>query len=232
MKYQAIFAAALTALVATPAYAQDFSGVRLEGRAGWEQVSTEATLPNPDEDEDEDGDELLVASDEGSDPTFGVELGYDARLGSSFVVGAYAGAELADTTMCAELIEDDLGCTELERTFTLGMRAGVPIAETALVYVKGGYSNGRFATTYDADLTDNDEEEPGALEEFSGSDDGFHMGGGVEVAFTAGLYGKLEYVYTDYGRRAHLLEDMDDDAPGLALRSDRHQVVAGIGLRF
>ncbi len=232
MKYQVMFAATVAGLLATPAQAHEFDGFRLEGRLGWEQVGTDATLPNPDEDEDEDGDELLVASDESSDPSFGVELGYDVQLGSSFVLGAYAGAELSNTQMCAELIEDDLACSELERTFTLGARAGVPIAETALVYVKGGYSNGKFATTYDTDVTDNDDDDAVAIEEFSGSRDGFHVGGGVELGLTESLYAKVEYVYTDFGNQSHLLEDMDDDEPGLTLSSDRHQVIVGIGLRF
>src|SRR5262245_46975195 len=135
MKYQVMVATALAGLLAVPAHAQDLSGVRVEGRFGWEQVGTNATLPNPDEDEDVDGDEFLTASDDGSDPSFGVELGYDAQLGS-FVLGGYLGADLSDTAMCSELIEDDLACAELKRTFTVGVRAGVPIGETSLVYVK------------------------------------------------------------------------------------------------
>lgn len=232
MKYHMIIAATAAGVLATPAQAQDLSGFRLEGRLGWEQVGTNATLPNPDEDEDEDGDELLIASDKGSDPSFGVELGYDVQLGSSFVLGAYAGADLSNTEMCAELIEDDLACTELERTFTVGARAGLAVGETSLVYVKGGYSNGKFATTYDADVTDNDDDDAVAIEEFSGTESGFHIGGGVELGLTESLYAKVEYVYTDFGSRSHLLEEMDDDAPGLTLGSDRHQVIAGIGLRF
>jgi len=232
MKYHASFAVLLAGLVAVPAQAQDLSGFRVEGRIGWEQVGTDATLPNPDEDEDVDGDEILAASDESSDPSFGLELGYDAQIGSSLVLGGYVGADLSDTAMCGELIEDDLACTSLERTFTVGARAGVSVGETALVFVKGGYSNGRFETAYDADVTDNDDDEPGAIEEFAGSEDGYHVGGGVELGLTSSLYAKLEYVYTDFGSRTHRLEDMDDDEPGLGLGSDRHQVVAGIGVRF
>jgi outer membrane immunogenic protein len=232
MKYQAMIAAIVAGLMAAPAHAQDVSGFRIEGRLGWEQVGTDASLPNPDDDEDEEGDEFLTASDEGSDPSFGVELGYDALLGSSFVLGAYAGADLSDTEMCAELIDDDFACTSLERTFTAGARAGLAIGDTSLIYVKGGYSNGKFEATYDADVTDNDDDEPGAIEEFSGSEDGYHVGGGVELGLTESLYAKLEYVYTDYGRRTYRLEDMEAGDPGLDASSDRHQVVAGIGLRF
>lgn len=232
MKYQLMIAAAAAGMMATSAQAQDVSGFRIEGRLGWEQVGTTASLPNPDEDEDEDGDELLIATDDGSDPSFGVELGYDAQIGSFFVLGAYAGADLSDTEMCSELIEDDLACTELERTFTVGARAGIEVAETSLIYVKGGYSNGKFKTIYNADVTDDDDTNAAANEEFSGTQDGFHLGGGFELGLTESLYAKLEYVYTDFGSRSHLLEDMDNDAPGLKLASDRHQVIAGIGLRF
>jgi outer membrane immunogenic protein len=232
MKYQVMIATAAAALLATPAHAEGLAGFRLEGRLGWEQVGTNATLPNPDEDEDVDGDELLIASDEASDPSFGVEIGYDVPLGSSFVVGAYAGADLSNSEMCVELVEDDLACNELERTFTVGLRAGVPVAETALLYVKGGYANGKFKTLYNADVTDDEDDDAVANEKFSGTQNGFQLGGGVELGLTRSLYAKLEYVFTDFGSRSHLLADMDDDAPGLELSSDRHQVIAGIGLRF
>lgn len=232
MKYQVMIAATVAGLLAAPAHAQDVSGFRIEGRLAWEQVGTKSTLPNPDDDEDVDGDEFLAASDEGSDPAFGAELGYDVQVGESLVLGGYAGADLSDTQMCAELIEDDRACTSLERTFNVGARAGLAIGETSLVYVKGGYSNGKFEASYDADITDNDDDEPGAIEEFSGSEDGYHVGGGVEVGLTESLYAKVEYVYTDYGSRSYRLEDMAAGDPGLEASSDRHQVVAGIGLRF
>lgn len=231
MKYQVMIATALAGLVAVPGHAQDLSGFRAEARLGWEQVGTKATLPNPDEDEDVDGDEVLVASDHGSDPSYGIELGYDAQIGSSFVLGGYVGADLSDTATCAGLIEDDLACAELKRTFTVGLRAGVPVGKAALVYVKGGYSNGKFRTTYDADVTDNDDDEPGEIAHFSETEGGYHIGGGVELGLTQSLYAKLEYVYTDYGSRSYLLGDAAD-APALKASSDRHQVVAGIGLRF
>jgi outer membrane immunogenic protein len=227
-----MIAAAVAGLLAAPAQAQDLSGFRIEGRLGWEQVGTNASIPNPDEDEDEDGDEFFTASDENSDPVFGVELGSDAQIGSSFVLGGYLGADLSGGEMCAELIEDDLACTSLERTFTVGARAGVPIGETSLIYVKGGYSSGRFETRYDADVTDNEDDEPGVIEEFAGSQDGYHLGGGVEVGLTESLYAKLEYVYTDFGSRSHLLEDMEAGDPGLRMSHDRHQAIAGVGLRF
>ena len=56
MKYPLLIAAALAG-VASPAYAQDLSGFRIEGRAAWEQVGADTSLPNPDDDADEDGDD-------------------------------------------------------------------------------------------------------------------------------------------------------------------------------
>lgn len=229
MKYPVIIAAAATGL-AVPAQAQDLTGFRIEARGAWEQAGVDATLPNPDDDEEEQGDEFLTASDDDSGLAYGVELGFDAQVGSGLVLGAYAGADLSDSDICGELVEDDLACAGIERTFTLGARAGIPLGETSLIYVKGGYSNGKFETTYDADVTDNDDEDAGEILAFSKSQGGYHAGGGIEVGLTSGLYAKLEYVYTDFGDRAYALGDADD--PTLEIGSDRHQVFAGIGLRF
>jgi outer membrane immunogenic protein len=231
MKYHLMIAAAVAGLSA-PAYAQDVSGFRIEARAGWEQAGANATVPNPDYDEeDETSEEFLTASENDSGITFGGEIGYDVLLGSSFVVGAYAGADISDTSVCSELVEDDLACTGIDRTFTLGARAGVPLGETSLLYLKGGYSNGKIKTTYDADVTDNDDEEPDAIAQFSESQGGYHLGGGLELGLSGGFYGKVEYTYTDYGSRSYLLGDEDGD-PALEVGASRHLVVAGVGLRF
>jgi outer membrane immunogenic protein len=231
MKYPVLIAGVLAAL-AGPAYAQDLSGVRIEGRVGWEQVGAGATLPNPDFDEDDaDIPEFLTGSENDVGITYGAEIGYDLQVGPGLVIGAYAGADFSDSRMCTELVEDDLACADLGRTFTLGARAGVPFGRSSLVYVKGGYSNGKFDIAYDPDVTDNDAEEPGAIAQFSNSRGGFHVGGGVELGLTQGLYGKFEYVYTDYGKGSYLLGDEEGD-PTLAVGADRHQALVGIGLRF
>ena len=231
MKYPVMIAVSLAAL-ASPAYAQDLSGFRIEGRAAWEQVGAKATIPNPDfDDEDDASPEFLTGSDDDNGITYGVELGYDLQIGSGLVIGAYAGADFSDSKVCNMLVEDDLACSDLGRTFTVGARAGVPLGQSSLVYVKGGYSNGKFKVAYDPDVTDNDDEEPGAIAAFSKSRGGFHVGGGVEVGLTQSLYGKLEYVYSDYGKGSYRLGTGEGD-PTLGIGSDRHQVALGLGLRF
>lgn len=235
MKYQSlILAAVAAAALAMPAHAQDVSGFRIEARAGWDRSSIDATLPNPDYDEeDEDsGPEFLTGSEKDSSIAYGFEAGYDVMLGSSFVLGAYAGAELSDAAICGEVVEDDLACADFGRTFTLGARVGVPIGETSLFYVKGGYSNGKLSATYDADVTDNDDETPGAIASFSHTKGGYHLGAGLELGLTQALYAKVEYVYTNFGNRSWLVGDDAATDPTLVVGSDRHQALVGLGLRF
>ncbi len=217
-------------LAGTSAQAQDVSGFRIEARLGWEKAEVEATIPNPNDDEDETGDEFITASESDSSAAYGFELGYDAQLGESFVVGAYAGVDLSDSDICVELVEDDLACAELGRTFTLGVRAGVPIGPNSLIYAKGGYSNGKLDLSYDPDITDNEDDEPDEISRFSEKRDGYHLGVGAEIGLTSSAYAKLEYVYTDFGSESYLLDA--DEKVSLDAQSDRHQVLVGLGMRF
>ncbi|MBX7489849.1 porin family protein [Qipengyuania sp. GH25] len=230
MKAIFLVGAAVLGFTGTTAQAQDVSGFRVEGRLGWERADAEAVIANPDDDEDEQGDEFLIGSDDDNGAAYGVELGYDAQLGESFVVGAYAGVDLSDSNICSELVEDDLACAELGRTFSLGVRAGVPIGKNSLIYAKGGYSNGKLDLSYDPDITDNDDDEPGEIGTFSEKRDGYHLGAGAEFGLTSSIYAKLEYVYTDFGGGSYVL-DAEDEA-SVDVQSDRHQVFVGLGMRF
>ena len=230
MKAIFLIGAAAMALASTSAQAQDVSGFRIEARLGWEKADAEAVLPNPADDEVETGDEFLVGNDDDDGAAYGVEIGYDMQIGDSFVVGAYGGVDLSDSNICSELVEDDLACAELGRTFTAGVRAGVPIGNNSLIYAKGGYSNGKLDLTYDPDITDNDDEEPGEIAAFSENRDGYHLGAGAEVGITASIYAKLEYVYTDFGSGSYPLDE--EDEVSVDVKSSRHQALVGLGLRF
>ncbi|WP_129792868.1 outer membrane protein [Sphingosinicella sp. CPCC 101087] len=229
MKVISVAALLATASLAVPAQAESLTGFRVEGRIGWESVSASTQIPNPDDDEDEDGDELLTVSDDENGINYGIEAGYDFPVGEWMTLGAYGGVELSDMDRCAEIAGDDLGCVGTGRNFTAGVRAGFAVSPTFLVYAKGGYSNGKVEFSYDSDV---EEEDPldADFAEASRTRDGYHLGGGVELAFTSALYGKVEYVYTDYGTARFL--SADEDLPGAAVGLSRHQVSAGIGLRF
>lgn len=230
MKVIFLFGAAAMALASTSAQAQDVSGFRIEGRFGWEKADAEAVLPNPEDGEDETGDEFLVGNNDDDGVAYGVEIGYDMQIGDSFVVGAYGGVDLSDSNICTGLVEDDLTCAELGRTFTAGVRAGVPIGSNSLIYAKGGYSNGKLDLTYDPDITDNNDEEPVEIAAFSEKRDGYHLGAGAEVGITSSIYAKLEYVYTDFGSGSYPLDEEEEIS--IDIKSSSHQALVGLGLRF
>lgn len=232
MRYALTTIAVLLAGLSVPAGAQDLTGLRVEGRVGWDRTGASLSIPNPDYDEDdEDSPEFLVGSPNDTDVTYGGEIGYDYEFRGGLVIGAYGGVDFSNGGTCAELVDDDLACSSLDRTFTAGARAGMALGRSSMVYVKGGYSNGKIGAFYDPDLTDNGAATPGPVFEFSKSKGGYHLGAGIEVGLMKGIYAKAEYVYTDLGNRSFTL-GTGANAPVLAAGLDRHQVLAGVGVRF
>lgn len=200
----ALFAfAAATFLVAVPAHAQ-FSGPRVEARLAYDSVKATIETGDP-----------LATEDSDSAISYGGEVGYDLGLGP-IVVGAYAGLEGSNLRNCQQVFGNDEGCIGQGRNLYAGVRAGFSPVPRVLVYAKGGYSNGSVDVSYD----------DGGTGGFDVSDSfgGYHLGAGAEVAVLAGLYGRLEYVHTDYG-------EFEFDTDALA-DLGRGQVMVGLGLRF
>ena len=206
-----IFAATM---LTAPAMAQDAatSGLRAELRAGYDNPVLSV--------EYDDGVDSFDESEGVSGIGYGAELGYDLPLGGA-IVGAYVGIDLSSAEFCAEFYGNDEICIGAGRNFTAGVRVGAPIGANALVYAKGGYSNGRVDVTYE-DNTDSDNN----LDE-GDNVDGFHLGAGAEVGFSGSTYGKLEYVYTNYNGYGY-----EDSSTAFGLDLDRHQVMLGFGIRF
>jgi outer membrane immunogenic protein len=188
-------------LVASPAYAQ-FSGPRIEGRLAYESV--EATI--------ETGDPLDTGDE--SAISYGAEAGYDLQLGPA-IVGAYAGIEGSNLRTCQEVFGDDEGCIGQGRNIYVGGRVGFSVAPRVMLYGKAGYSNGSIEVSYENGFDDF---------EISSDYDGYHLGIGGELAIASGLYGRLEYVHTDYGDF-----EFDEDTLGDLTRG---QLMVGLGLRF
>ena len=212
MKVQ-FFAAALAATVfATPAFAAEFTGPRAELRVGYESVDADGAFVNGTVSRAGNG------SDEGI--TYGAEIGYDHKIGSRFTLGAYAGIDFSDADSCGSVFGNDEACFRAGRNITAGIRAGVQVAPRVLLYVKGGYSNGRMNLAYDGAGTANDFR-------LRDNRDGLHVGAGAELAVTEKAYAKLEYVYTDYEARGY-----KSGTFGAGYDASRHQVLAGFGLRF
>lgn len=226
MKTSLPAALAAAACFAAPAPTQDFSGFRIEGRAGWE--SGRATTRYPVEVQIPENEDVAVSGKE-SAFSYGAEAGYDAAVGDRLIVGVYGGFDLSDVEHCGEAFGDDRGCVETGRTLAAGVRAGFPVGSGVLLYAKGGYSNGRVKFAYDSDI--GEEDELGAdVARRSRSVSGYHVGAGAEVAFSRNLYGKLEYLFTDLGKAR--FSPIEDGEPTATVSTRRHQVLAGFGLRF
>lgn len=210
-----IVAAFVPCVFAAPAVAQDFSGARVEGRLGYDRVGLGFDVS--------DGVDEVSLGGNTDGLAYGAEVGFDVQTGSSLVVGAYVGGDLTTTKVCSEVYGEDEACLKAGRNFTIGARIGMPVSANALLYAKGGYSNGQLKLTYE-DFED-------ILEDFVVSDKrgGWHVGAGAEVALPTadGTYIKVEYVYTNYNS-----SEWDAEDASVAIDGDRHQALAGFGFRF
>ena len=155
------FAAMTAALVvSTPALAQDaFVGPRAEAIVGYDAVKTNSNgFGTPD------------------GVLYGVGLGYDFVAGGA-ILGVEA--ELADSSAKRTITGVTL---EADRDIYVGARAGMPVGDTALLYVKAGYTNARIEAAG-----------------FGGSNgDGVRLGTGIEYKLGGNLFLKGEYRYSNY----------------------------------
>ena len=214
----ALIAASSIAAIAAPALAQDneFSGPWVAGVAGYDinkAGSSQDNDANPDENRSAKG---LV---------YGAAVGYDADLGNIVVGGE---AELTDSTADSDydnnFVDYSLGRVDAGRDIYVGGRVGFKATPRTLVYAKGGYTNARFnyvgtdgETRYNRNL----------------DLDGWRVGAGVEQKFGTNLFGKVEYRYSNYkeGEIDFEAEDIPD-SDRFDIDTDRHQVVASVGMRF
>ncbi|TCP35737.1 outer membrane beta-barrel protein [Sphingomonas sp. BK235] len=195
-------AAAFGLALATPALAQngDFGGGRLEALAGYDNL--------------QDGGDGESEGREGF--TYGALLGYDFQRGN--IVYGIEG-EVTDATTKSrsynELAAGDRFSLEAGRDLYVGGRLGYVISPAAMVYAKGGYTNARVESRYQATTgAENELVDKADL-------DGFRVGAGLEFKITPTAFVKGEYRYSHYG-----------DVDGYDIDLDRHQLMAGLGIRF
>lgn len=221
-----ILGAALAAGVSAPAMAQSdgeaFTGFRLEALGGYDSTSVDndGDFSPGTQDRFDDG------SGEGLDGfLYGIGIGYDIPVGG-VVLGVEG--EWTDST-AGETDDDPFGpgsraSFEAERDFYVGARVGVPVSPQALLYARGGYTNARFGL--DAD------DGAGFAEDFDATLDGFRVGAGIEYLLGRNVYGKVEYRYSNYSDLEVDVADTNIDFDDFDVNTDRHQVVAGVGIRF
>jgi outer membrane immunogenic protein len=212
-------AAVLATAAATPALAQDvdptFTGPRVGGILGYDIVTagTNDRSGVPGDDQTVHG--LL----------YGVDAGYDVALGNA-VVGIEG--EYSDSTGKVSNDRSDpnyygFGRVKTGRDLYVGARVGMKVNPTTLAYVKGGYTNQRLNLL------------AGSGDGYQIDDhynlDGWRLGAGVEHAMSRNTYIKAEYRYSNYSRGRFNFGD-GSTSPDFDVDTDRHQIVAGFGLRF
>lgn len=202
MRIALFTASALAALaVAAPAQAQDeessFTGPRVEGVVGWDRV--------------DDGGATGVDASDGV--LYGGAVGYDFDLGNA-VVGVEGEATFSSIEESADAViaAGDSLSVKAGRDLYIGGRVGFKVGERALIYAKGGYTNGKIDTLYTTPTTQVETDE---------EIDGWRAGAGAEVKLNGKVYIKGEYRYSNYSALS-----------GFPVDLDRHQVVGGVGIRF
>lgn len=153
-------------------------------------------------------------SSEGRDGfVYGVGVGYDVQAGG-VVLGAEG--EITDSTTRARsynaLTAGDRLSINAGRDLYVGGRVGYVISPLAMIYAKAGYTNARVESRYDVGAA--------TLRDHTNLD-GFRVGAGLEYNITPTAYVKGEYRYSHYG-----------DIDGYDIDADRHQLMAGVGIRF
>lgn len=215
--------AAGTALTAVPAMAQDvgpaepFSGLHVEALAGYDITQAGSSVDDDSEiDNDQSIDGLM----------YGVGAGYDIKVGDRFVVGPEAEITWSDAK--TEFNDGDfegfgIGNVKTNRDLYLGARVGYIVTPKTMVYAKGGYTNAKFDVR-NGDGTNSFGRDIDA--------DGWRIGAGVEQAVTNNVFAKLEYRYSNYEKgEVDYTADIPDSSR-FNLDMDRHQIVAGVGVRF
>lgn len=150
--------------------------------------------------------------------TYGGAIGYDANLGGSTILGIEGEIDGSTTKARAYDIVNTGDAARLKagRDLYVGGRLGYVVSPRAMIYAKAGYTNARFNARYF----------DGTATTFEDSQNlgGYRLGAGVEYNVTPTAYIKGEYRYSHYGH----IDGVDNYDPNL----DRHQIMAGVGMRF
>ncbi|MEO0031591.1 MAG: hypothetical protein RIS94_1349 [Pseudomonadota bacterium] len=225
--------AAASALAgAAPAFAQDatatpddsavsparnFSGLSVNTVIGYDHLRSGST-------KDIDTSANIKQSINGV--VFGGGIGFDVPLGDRLTLGAEGEA----TTSSASWDNNNgvpntfnLGHVKVNRDLYAGARLGFAMSPRTLLYVKGGYTNARF---------DLEGSGGGTVANQRLDTDGWRAGAGIEQKLGNHGFGRLEYRYSQYKKGEFDFNGSTPDSSRFTLDTDRHQVVASVGVRF
>ena len=223
-KFIALLAAGAAIALATPAIAQDsgpdtdrhdyapaMSGFKIGAEIGYDQTRA--------------GSSAVVAYDnrkiEGL--LYGATAGYDLPIGRNVVIGPEV--EWSDSNAKTGYNQPNfgLGSVSTGRDLYAGGRLGFVVSPHTMVYAKGGYTDARFHIRANDGTKD-------YRNDFGVS--GYRVGAGVEVAPSAHTFARVEYRYSNYGRGRVVYGGTSNASSSFDIDTDRHQVVAAVGVRF
>lgn len=195
---------AALAAIAAPAAAQDASpeAAPFSGLHAQGLLGYDAVQDGGDQDSSSSNG-VLYGFAAGYDlPVHRIVLGVEGEIS-----GSTTDTRTNDLVVAGDRLRLDAG-----RDLYIGGRVGFPISDVALGYLKGGYTNAQVDVRYDQGNT---------RVRDAAKLDGFRIGAGLEYRLPGSTFVKGEYRYSNYSR----VEGYDTDV-------DRHQMVAGIGVRF
>lgn len=175
MKTYTLASAALLAFLGSnPAMADDFTGPRIEARAGWDHARPATKDPKA------------------NGFAYGIAAGYDFAVSKNVILGAEVGVDLFDNE--SKLVAGNVtNEASAKRDIEVAARIGHQVGRNFLVYAKTGYSNARFEEVMTVGGT------TGTTRTVVAENlDGIRVGGGIEARIRDGLYAKTEYRYTNY----------------------------------
>ena len=144
---------------------------------------------------------------------YGGAVGYDVQLNTLIVGGeGELTGSTTDTRTDNLVVAGDRMRVDAGRDIYVGGRVGFVLNQATMAYAKAGYTNARVDARYDIGNTRTSDHV---------DLDGLRLGAGLEHQIGARTYVKGEYRYSHYGKA----DSFDIDA-------DRHQLVAGVGMRF
>lgn len=216
----ALLAAASIAALASPVAAQDkdpFSGFRVGAEVGYDMLRSGSS---------EDVDDTRDLRQDIDGVNYAAVIGYDAPVGENLRIGAEA--SFGDSSAKWENDSNqptvfNLGRVNAEREIYVGGRVGLVTSPDLMLYAKGGYTAQRFGIQgTDGTVVSNQRLDT----------DGWRVGAGAEYALSNNMYGGLEYRYSNYAKGELDFNGETPDTSRFDLDTDRHQVVATLGVRF
>lgn len=197
--------------------ARNFSGFNVFTTVGWDRLRSGST-------KDIDNTSNFKQSIDGV--VYGGGLGFDVPLGDRLTLGAEGEATWSSASRDNNNDRPNtfnLGRVKADRDLYAGARLGLAMSPRTLVYVKGGYTNARF------DLQGRG---GGEVSNQRLDTDGWRLGAGFEQKLGDHGFGRLEYRYSNYSKGEYDFNGETPDSSRFTIDTDRHQVMASVGVRF